>query len=371
MQKIPIFDLKPEIELLWGELTETIHDVLRSGRFILGPNAESFEQEAARYLGVRHAIGVNSGTDALIIGLQALGVGPGDEVITTPFTFFATAEAIERVGATPVFVDIEPDSLQLDPRQIEMKISSRTKAILPVHLYGRPAEMDPILSLARTYDLKVIEDAAQAFGSEYQGKKAGALGDVGCYSFFPSKNLGAFGDGGMIVTNDDDIAEYCRFLRQHGSRKKYFNEAVGYNSRLDELQAAVLRVKLRHIEEWNQGRIGVAETYRKLLRGQSGVVCLDEKNTGDHRHVYHQFTVRILQGRRDEVQERMRRAGIETMIYYPIPLHLLPMYQELGYELPQAEAAAREVLSLPIWPQMTEQVQLRVVQGLRVALDSM
>jgi len=353
---IPILDLRPEIEALWDELQEAITRVLRSGQFILGPEVNAFEQEVAAYLGVKHAIGLNSGTDALVIGLRALGIGSGDEVITTSFTFFATAEAISQVGATPVFVDIDPKSFNIDPNLIEEKITPRTKAILPVHLYGRPAEMGAILDLADQYGLKVLEDCAQAFGASYHGKKVGTLGHAGAFSFFPSKNLGAYGDGGLLVTNDDQVAETARMLRAHGARRKYFNEAIGYNSRLDALQAAILRVKLPHVDAWNQARREAARRYNELLDDVPGLE-LPEVSEG---HVFHQYTVRVFEGRRDEVKRKLAEAGIGTMVYYPVPLHQLPVYASLGYALPETERAAGEVLSLPIWPQINWEIQARV-----------
>ncbi|KGQ22401.1 DegT/DnrJ/EryC1/StrS family aminotransferase [Thermus filiformis] len=351
--KIPILDLTPEVEDLWDDLMAAIGRVLRSGQFILGPEVEGFEAEVAEYLGVKHAIGVNSGTDALVIALRALGVGPGDEVITTPFTFFATAEAISLVGATPVFVDIDPRTFNLDPGQVEERITPRTKALLPVHLYGQAAEMDPLLDLAERYGLKVLEDVAQAFGGEYKGRKLGTLGHAGAFSFFPSKNLGAYGDGGLIATNDDRVAELARMLRAHGARRKYHNETLGYNSRLDALQAAILRVKLPHLDAWNEARRRVAHTYNELLKGLPG---LETPYEAPHaRHVYHQYTVRILGGRRDEVQRRLAEAGIGTMVYYPVPLHRLPVYGYPEGSFPEAERAAREALSLPIWPTLCEE----------------
>ncbi|WP_343231593.1 DegT/DnrJ/EryC1/StrS family aminotransferase [Thermus brevis] len=363
MNRIPILDLSPEIEELWDDLMAAITRVLRSGQFILGPEVEAFEREVAEYLGVKHAIGLNSGTDALVIGLRALGVGPGDEVITTPFTFFATAEAISLVGATPVFVDIDPKTFNIDPNLIPAAITSRTKAILPVHLYGRPAEMDAILAIAEEQGLKVLEDCAQAFGATYRGKKVGTLGHAGAFSFFPSKNLGAYGDGGLLVTNDDGVAELARMLRAHGSKRKYYNEMVGYNSRLDALQAAILRVKLPHVDRWNEKRRQVAERYNELLSGVPGLV-LPEISEG---HVFHQYTVRILGGKRDRLQQALAKAGIGTMVYYPVPLHELPVYskKESTKECLNATQASEEVLSLPIGPFVSQREMTSVAGHLR------
>ena len=348
--EVPIYDPRPELAELWDEVQAAVERVLRSGRFILGPEVRAFEEEVARYLGVRHAIGVNSGTDALVIALRALGVGPGDEVITTPFTFFATAEAISAVGATPVFADIDLRTYNLDPEKVSELITPRTKALLPVHLYGQAADMDPLLELASAHGLAVLEDTAQAFGGTYKGKKLGTLGDAGAFSFFPTKNLGGVGDGGLIATDRDDVAELARMLRAHGAKRKYHNELVGYNSRLDELQAAVLRVKLRRVDAYNQYRREVARAYGEALRDCPGVEPPYEAPYG--RHVYHQYTVRIRGKDRDAVAEALARAGIGTMVYYPVPLHRLPVYRDLGARAPQAEQAAREVLSLPMGPKL-------------------
>jgi len=361
VNRIPILDLSPEIEELWDDLMAAITRVLRSGQFILGPEVEAFEREVAEYLGVKHAIGLNSGTDALVIGLRALGVGPGDEVITTPFTFFATAEAISLVGATPVFVDIDPKTFNIDPNLIPAAITPRTKAILPVHLYGRPAEMDAILAIAEEHGLKVLEDCAQAFGAAYQGKKVGTLGHAGAFSFFPSKNLGAYGDGGLLVTNDDGVAELARMLRAHGSKRKYYNEMVGYNSRLDALQAAILRVKLPHVDRWNEKRRQVAERYNQLLAGTPGLI-LPEVSEG---HVFHQYTVRILGGKRDRVQQALAEAGIGTMIYYPVPIHRLLIYGHPEGTFLEAENASKEALSLPMHPALQSGDIHRVVAVLQ------
>jgi dTDP-4-amino-4,6-dideoxygalactose transaminase len=357
-EPIPMLDLVPEIEEQWDDLMKAVEGVLRSGKFILGPNVDAFEEEIADYLGVKHAIGVNSGTDALMISLRALGIGPGDEVITTPFTFFATAESISNVGATPVFVDIDPVTFNIDPELIDPAITPRTKAILPVHLYGHPAEMGPITATAEAHGLKVVEDCAQAMGAEYRGRKVGTFGHANAFSFFPSKNLGAFGDAGLIATDDDEVAGLARMLRTHGSKRKYENEILGYNSRLDELQAAVLRVRLRYLDKGNEGRRRVAACYAESLEGARGVSPPDEQ-PGAH-HVYHQYTVRIAGGRRDSVRSRLAKDGINTVVYYPSCVDSLPVYRSVEGTLDQARIASKEVVSLPIWPSMTTS-QVRLV----------
>lgn len=350
--KLPTADVKPGNADLWGDLLEALTGVMKSGQFIMGPQVKAFEQETAQYLGVKHAIGVNSGTDALVLALRAAGIGAGDEVITSPFTFFATAEAVSQVGATPVFVDIEPVTFNINAQLIEPVINERTKAILPVHLFGHAAELDPVMELAKKYGVRVIEDAAQAFGAEYKGEKIGSGGDAGCFSFFPTKNLGAFGDGGLLATNNREIAEMAGMLRQHGAAKKYFNKIVGYNSRLDEIQAAVLRVKLPYLDGWNEARRRVAEHYNRLLQGLPGIVLPREAAWA--KHIYHQYTIRVLQGERNKLRQYLARQGIAAAVYYPVALHQLPVYLKMDYRMPEAEQAAQEVLSLPMWPQMSE-----------------
>lgn len=348
-----------------------VREVIRSGKFIMGPNVAALESELAAYLDVKHAVTLNSGTDALVIALRSLGIGPGDEVLTTPFTFFATAEAISQVGAVPVFIDVEDTTCNIDPDLIEAKLTAKTKAILPVHLFGQAANMAPILQLADKHGLSVIEDVAQAFGGQYRGRKLGTLGDAGCYSFFPTKNLGAYGDGGLLATNDDETALTARKLRTHGGVDKYRNELLGYNSRLDEMQAAILRVKLPHIDQWNENRRRIADRYRQGLKGLSGIVLPTE--AAEARHVYHQYTIRVQDGRRDALQQHLREHGISTMVYYPIPVHRLPVYRHVAdiadAKLPVAERLAGEVLSLPIWPLMKEAEQARVIDAIREALE--
>lgn len=359
---IPMLELEAEHAVYREELSRAIEVVLEHGQFIGGPEVGAFEDEAAAYLGTPHAIGCNSGTDALVLALRALDVGPGDEVITTPFTFFATAESISAVGAAPVFVDIEPTSFNIDVDQVRSAVTSRTKAVMPVHLYGQPADMAPLVQLAREHGLVVIEDTAQSFGARYQGAAAGTIGAAGAYSFFPSKTLGGIGDGGMVTTADPEVAERCRMLRSHGSRRKYHNEEIGYNSRLDTIQAAVLRVKLRRIDDANKARQRVAERYDELLGGVPGITT--PAVLPGRTHVFHQYTVRITGGKRDSAHRALADQGIASMIYYPVPCHRLPVYAHLGYELPQAEQAAEEVLSLPISPAMPDESIDRVAAKL-------
>ncbi|WP_223068709.1 DegT/DnrJ/EryC1/StrS family aminotransferase [Paenibacillus caui] len=364
--RIPVLDLSREIRELKPQLMQAAQDVLDGGAFIMGDNVRQLEREIAGYLGVNYAVALNSGTDALVIALLAAGIGEGDEVITTPFTFFATAEAISRVNAVPVFADVEPDTFNLNPDRLKEAITPRTKAIIPVHLFGQPADMDRLMELAQAHGLHVIEDAAQAFGADHQGRKAGTIGDIGCFSFFPSKNLGAFGDGGMLVTNSGDIAEQATMLRAHGSKKKYYNELIGLNSRLDEIQAAFLRVKLPYIEKWNEDRRQAARVYRELLGQVSGLKCPVE--TERARHVFHQYTVRVMDGRRDELKSALDQAGIGTAVYYPLPVHKLPVYEAMQAHMPVAEQLSGEVLSLPIGPHMEAETQAYIARKIVEAL---
>lgn len=348
---LPMVDLKAEYELLKDELEQATLAALAATQYIGGPNVRAFEQEATAYCGVKHAIACASGTDALLLSLRACGVQPGDEVITTPFTFVATASTITLCGAKPVFVDIDPQTYNLDPAQVEAAITPRTRAIVPVHLYGQPAHLEPLAALCRKHGLRLIEDAAQSFGAEYGGRKSGAYGDLGCFSFYPSKNLGACGDGGMVVTDDDELAEKVRVLASHGSRERYHHSVLGYNSRLDELQAAILRVKLKRIDEFNRQRRRAAHAYNARFEG-SGLITPHEDGRG--LHVFHQYTLQS--GRRDAVQAALAAAGIASAIYYPIPLHRQELYadQYQGITLPVTEAAVQRVVSLPISPLLTE-----------------
>jgi dTDP-4-amino-4,6-dideoxygalactose transaminase len=359
-------DLVAQYRTIQPEIDEAIHQVLESGHFILGPNVHALEKEVADYLGVKHAVGVASGTDALILALRALDVGEGDEVIVPTYTFFATAEAVMLVGATPVFVDSEPDTYCLDVQQVAALITERSKAVIPVHLYGHPADMTPLLDLADAHHLRVIEDDAQAFGAKYLGRKTGSFGDIGCLSFFPSKNLGAYGDAGMVVTSDDELAEKVRMLRSHGWRKKYHPLAIGYNSRLDELQAAILRVKLRHLDEWNDRRCFLARRYAERL-ANTGIVLPCESEYA--RHTYYLFVIRVPE--RDRIQRYLNEHGIDTAVYYPQPLHLTEACRHLPSakgEFPVAEQASRETLAIPLYPEMYLDQVDQVISALENAM---
>jgi len=359
-------DLKVQYDAMKDEIDRAVLEVIGNTAFILGPQGKALEQSIASYHGVKHAVGVASGTDALHLALRAADIGPGDEVITTPFTFIATAEAISYQGAVPVFVDIRPDTFNIDVTQIEARITKHTKAILPVHLYGQSADMTAIMAIARKHKLKVIEDCAQSFGADHRGTKTGAFGDLGCFSFFPSKNLGCYGDGGMVITNDAKLAERLQSLRNHGSKVRYYHDEVGYNSRLDEIQAAVLNVKFKRIDAFNAGRIRSAALYKKHL-SVPGIQTPFE--TGDGAHVYHQYTIRVKD--RDAVKKRLDDAKMSSMIYYPVPLHLQTAYKDLGMKpgsLPVSEQAARDVLSLPMYPELTEEQIRTVAEAVKKAL---
>jgi dTDP-4-amino-4,6-dideoxygalactose transaminase len=360
---VPLLDLRAQFQTIRGEVMAAVERVFESQHFILGPEVESFERDAAEYCRIKHAIGCGSGSDALLLALTALGVGPGDEVVTASFSFFATAGSIARLGARPVFVDISPDDFNLDPNLIERAITPRAKAVLPVHLFGQCAEMDAIREVADRHNLPVIEDAAQAIGAGYCERRAGAMGAVGCFSFFPSKNLGGAGEGGLMTTDDDDLAEKLRLLRVHGMRPKYYHKVVGVNSRLDALQAAVLGVKLKYLDRWSDARRRNAEHYDKLF-AEAGV---EEVTTPvvrpNRRHIFNQYTIRC--SRRDELMDFLKRQGVGSEIYYPAPLHLQECFAHLGYkpgDLPATELASRECLSLPIYPELTEEMRRYVVE---------
>ncbi|MBP8637803.1 MAG: DegT/DnrJ/EryC1/StrS family aminotransferase [Dictyoglomi bacterium] len=349
--KIPGFDLKRQYQMIKPEINGVIQSVLDGGQFILGENVSLLEEEIANYCGVKHAIGVASGTDALLLSLRACGIGPEDEVITTPFTFFATAEVISNLGAKPVFVDIEPETFNIDIEKIEKSITKKTRAIIPVHLFGQICDMDQIMNLKEKYNLFIIEDACQAIGAVYKDKKSGSMGNTGCFSFFPTKNLGGYGDGGMITTDNDELKEKLFLLRGHGSKKKYYHDELGYNSRLDELQAAILRVKLRYLDTWISRRQELANLYTSLLFDIPDVITPVVK--GDRTHTFHQYVIRAKD--RDSLQKYLSDSGIGSAIYYPLPLHLQKVYRYLGYkpgDFPQAEKASGEVLALPMWPEL-------------------
>lgn len=375
-EPIPALDLRAQYAGIAEEIQAAIEEVLHSQHFILGSQGAALEQELARVCGARFAVGVASGTDALILALHVSGVGPGDEVIVPTFTYVATADSVSLLGAKPAFTDILPGTFNIDPAQLEARITPRTKAIIPVHLYGQPADMDPILEIARQQGVRVVEDNAQAIAASYRGRPTGSMGDAGCLSFYPTKNLGAYGDGGMIVTNSEELAARLRSLRMHGTRKhKYVSEEQGWNSRLDEIQAAVLRVKLRHLEGWTAARQARAARYSALLSGVEGVT-VPEVAPGCE-HVYHQYTIRVrnrdrVPSLRDHVQRVLVERGIATTVYYPVPLHLQPMYASLGHkrgDFPVSEKAADEVLSLPLYPELTpeqvERVATAVIEAVR------
>lgn len=369
---VPALDLKAQYQTIRDEIERTLRSVIESQYFILGPEVSGFEAEVAQFCAVEHGIGCASGSDALLLPLMALEIGPGDEVITTPYSFFATAGAIWRTGAKPVFVDIDPVSYNIDPALIEAAITPRTKAIIPVHLYGQTAEMDPINAIAKQHGLAVIEDAAQAIGAVYKGRRTGGLGDAAAFSFYPSKNLGGFGDAGMVTTDDPELAKRIARLRVHGMEPKYHHHEVGFNSRLDALQAAVLRVKLRHLDAWTEGRREVAARYHGLFEGQATTRGIGLPTELDNRHhVYNQYVIRVPAGLRDTLREQLAARRIGTEIYYPIPLHLQTCFASLGHtpgDFPHSEAAARETLALPMYPELTEEAQHHVVSAIGAIL---
>jgi dTDP-4-amino-4,6-dideoxygalactose transaminase len=362
--RVPLLDLTAQLRGLEAEVAAAVGDVLRGGQFILGPNVSALEAELAAYTGVAHGIGVANGSDAIHLALLAAGVGPGDEVICPAFTFFATAGAVARAGAKPVFVEIDPVTYTVSVEDAARRVGPRTRAIIPVHLYGHAADMDGVMRLAGEHGLTVIEDTAQAIGATVPGgRRVAGIGHFGTYSFFPSKNLGALGDGGMVLTPDGALAEKVRLLRVHGASPKYYHRELGYNSRLDELQAAILRVKLQRLDAWTEGRRAAAARYARLFAevGLGEAVVLPAERPG-FTHVYHQYTIRAY--RRDALQAHLDHCGIGTAVYYPLPLHLQPVFEELGYrpgDLPETEAACAEVLSLPIFPELTEEQQEYVV----------
>ena len=365
--QVPLLDLKAQYATIKDEIKAAIDEVLESQYFILGPKVQKFEEEIAEYCNVQHAVGVASGSDALLLALMAIDVGYGDEVITTPYTFFATAGAISRLGAKPVFVDIDPKTYNINPELIYEKITDKTKAIIPVHLYGQCADMDPILEIGKKYNLCIIEDAAQAIGAEYKGKKAGSMGDMGCLSFFPSKNLGGYGDGGMVITNNAELAEKIRVLRVHGAKPKYYHSLIGLNSRLDALQAAVLSVKLKYLDGWSKARIKNAENYNQLLKDTNVITPYTEPY---NYHIYNQYIIRV--GKRNELQTFLKERNIGTEIYYPVSLHLQRCYADLGLkegDFPESEKAAQKTLALPIYSELTKEQQTVVIAAIREFME--
>ena len=360
-EPVPQIDLAAQYAAIGAEIRTAIDRVTASQQFVLGPEGAAFEQEIANLCGVAHGVGVGSGTDALVLALRACGVRAGDEVLLPPFTFVATGSAVSALGAEPVFADIRPETYNIDPAELERRVTPRTRAIIVVHLYGLPADMNPILAFAKARNLPVIEDNAQAIGASYKGRRTGSLGDAACLSFYPTKNLGAYGDAGMVVSNSKELAERIRTLRNHGQTAKYFSSEPGWNNRLDEIQAAILRVKLRHLSNWQRARQANAAEYARLFREVRGVMPpLAPEGFG---HVYHQYTIRI--ERRDALQQFLSERKIGSAIYYPHPLHLQPLYASLSHkpgDFPHAERAAQEVLSLPMYPELRKEQIARVVE---------
>ncbi|MDP6657541.1 MAG: DegT/DnrJ/EryC1/StrS family aminotransferase [Nitrospinaceae bacterium] len=353
--KVPLLDIPLSYKEVLADVERNINEVIKSGYFILGPVVEELEQKIAAYCGAKYAVGVSSGTDALLISLMAAGIKEDDEVITTPFTFFATAGSISRLGAKPVYVDIEPDTFNINPEQIEKNITKKTRAIIPVHLYGQCAGMDSILDLAKKNNLTVIEDAAQAIGSEYKDRKAGSLGDYGCFSFFPTKNLGGFGDGGMVTMDSEKLYEQVKILRVHGSQPKYYHKIIGGNFRLDAIQAAVVLAKLKYLDQWTDKRRENAQTYDRLFKEMGVTDSLTPPREIVPRHVYNQYVIRV-KDKRDKLRNFLGENNIATEIYYPLPLHLQDCFLSLGYkkgDLPESEKAADETIALPIFPELT------------------
>lgn len=375
MNTIPPFDLSQQFELIGDELNQAALRVLASGRYIGGAVVEDFEKALASYIGNRECVACNSGTDALYLALRALNIGPGDEVITTPFTFIATAETVSNAGATPVFVDIDPVTFNLDLDQVVAAITPRTKAIIPVHLFGYPVDMTKLMAIAEQHNLAVIEDCAQSTGAEWNGQRVGSIGQIGCFSFYPTKNLGACGDGGALTTNDPEIAQKLRILRDHGRTGTYYHEELGLNSRLDGIQAAILSAKLPYLDQWNQQRRAIADRYAEFLGNISAIGLPSEPSNG--KSVWNQYTIRVKGSdgtQRDQLRQSLQAKGVSSMVYYPLPLHLQPIYQSLGYQpgqLPHAETAAKEVLSLPMFPELTHTQQDQVIYALKDAISEL
>ncbi|MDN4526106.1 DegT/DnrJ/EryC1/StrS family aminotransferase [Fictibacillus fluitans] len=361
--KVPMLDLSEQYQSLKEEIFASLEEIMSGSRFILGDNVKKLEKDVADYSSAKYGVGVANGSDALHISLLGCGVKAGDEVIVPAFTFFATAGAVARAGAVPVFVDIDPKTYNIDPAKIEEAVTEKTKAVIPVHLYGQMADMEPIAEIAKKHNLAIIEDAAQAIGSKYKGKNVGELGTTATYSFFPTKNLGGYGDGGMIITDDEDVAETMRVIRVHGSKPKYYHHILGYNSRLDELQAGILNVKFPHLNTWSEARREKAALYTELLNEKLGNLVVTPFVEEHNYHVFHQYTIQVPD--RTGLQEYLKEKGVGSMIYYPKPLHLQPVFSELGYkegDLPETEKAAEAVLSLPMFPELKREQQEYVVE---------
>jgi len=366
---IPAFDIKQQYSIIEAEVSAAVLEVLSSGRYIGGPIVANFQQQFADYTGVSECVGCNSGTDALFLALRALNIGAGDEVITTPFTFIATAEVISAVGAVPVFVDIDTTTFNLNVEQVAAAITPKTKAIIPVHLFGQPVDLTGLMDVAEAHNLLVVEDCAQSTGASWAGQKVGSIGHIGCFSFYPTKNLGAYGDGGAITTNDPEIAAKLRVLKEHGQKNRYYYEEIGVNSRLDAIQAAILQIKLRYLDIWNNQRRKVASRYHQFLNQVPGIIAPQELAGG--MGVWNQYTIRVLGNKRDLIRSQLQERGVNTMVYYPHPLHLQPVYESLGYkqgQLPVTEQVCQEVLSLPMFPELSEQQQDQVIYSLKDCL---
>lgn len=374
---VPLLDLKAQYAGIRDEIREVVDDVFESQYFILGPHVEDLEARIAAYCTTQYAVGVSSGSDALLVALMTAGIGPGDTVITTPYSFFATAGSIVRTGATPVFVDIDPDTYNISPGQVKQRIESMSveqqktlKALIPVHLYGQCADMDPLKEIAERYRLLIVEDAAQAIGSEYDGRRAGCMGDFGCFSFFPSKNLGAFGDGGIVTTDSDSWWERLKIMRVHGSHPKYYHRFIGGNFRLDAVQAAVVAVKLKYLDDWTAARQENAVAYRRMF-ADAGLASIQLPVEKQNRHVYNQFVIRV-PGQRDQLRRHLQENGIGTEVYYPVPLHLQECFAHLQHregDFPVAEDASRQTLALPIYPELTNEQQIYVVEKIKQYYD--
>ncbi|RUR85799.1 DegT/DnrJ/EryC1/StrS family aminotransferase [Chlorogloeopsis fritschii PCC 9212] len=367
---IPAFDIKQQYTTIEAEVSAAVLEVLASGRYIGGSIVEGFEQKFAAYTGVSECVACNSGTDALYLALRAFNIGKGDEVITTPFTFIATSEVISAVGAKPVFVDINATTFNFDLQQVAAAITPNTKAIIPVHLFGQPVDMTALMSIAEAHNLVVIEDCAQSTGASWNGQKLGSIGHIGCFSFYPTKNLGGCGDGGAITTNDPQIAAKLRILKEHGQKTRYIYEDIGINSRLDAIQAAILQIKLRYLDIWNRQRQAIASRYHQFINQVPGIIAPQELAGGEG--VWNQYTIRVLNEKRDSLRSQLQERGVNTMIYYPRPLHLQPVYASLGYQtgqLPIAEQASQEVLSLPMFPELSLEEQDQVIYSLKDCLS--